>query len=112
LVSAITEKGKEDAAPSLPPCCRHGFSDLHPLGWLCRLAPWTGSSPSWTQVQVDLSSWAGNDVLVRWHAGEDVSIGFTGWHVDSVTFGNVEQQAAQLRKARSSEKPEPRQDRQ
>jgi hypothetical protein len=50
---------------------------------------WSGFSAGWTQVQLDLSSWAGSELQVRWHAGEDEIIGHVGWFVDSVTFGNA-----------------------
>ena len=41
------------------------------------------------EVQVDLSSWAGSELQVRWHAGEDEIIGHVGWYVDSVTLSNA-----------------------
>jgi hypothetical protein len=54
------------------------------------LRAWTGEALGWTPVQVDLSSWAGSEIQVRWHAGEDNDgIGFAGWNVDSVTFSNA-----------------------
>jgi hypothetical protein len=54
------------------------------------LRGWTGEALAWTPVQVDLSSWAGSEIQVRWHAGEDNDgIGFTGWNVDSVTLSNA-----------------------
>ena len=37
-------------------------------------------------VKVDLSAWAGAEVRVRWHAGEDSSVGYLGWLIDSVTI--------------------------
>jgi hypothetical protein len=42
-----------------------------------------------TRVRVDLSSWAGAEVRLRWHAGEDGSVSYTGWFVDSVTLDGV-----------------------
>ncbi|HSS50301.1 MAG TPA: hypothetical protein VLX28_15295, partial [Thermoanaerobaculia bacterium] len=54
------------------------------------LRGWTGEALAWTPVQVDLSSWAGSEIQMRWHAGEDDDgIGFTGWNVDSVSFSNA-----------------------
>ncbi len=53
------------------------------------LRAWSGLSTAWTQVQVDLSSWAGSELQVRWHAGEDEIIGHVGWYVDSVTLSNA-----------------------
>ena len=54
------------------------------------LRAWSGLSSSWTQVQVDLSSWAGSEIQLRWHSGEDDITGHTGWFVDSVTISNAE----------------------
>jgi hypothetical protein len=45
-----------------------------------------GTIGSMTQVRVDLSTWAGHEVQVRWHMGEDSSVALEGWYVDTVTF--------------------------
>jgi hypothetical protein len=45
---------------------------------------WTGSQQTWTQVSVDLSSYAGQNILVRWRLGTDTSIGTEGWYIDDV----------------------------
>ncbi|HEV2854012.1 MAG TPA: hypothetical protein VHC97_14535 [Thermoanaerobaculia bacterium] len=50
---------------------------------------WTGDGLSWSQVKVNLSSWAGSEIQVRWHAGEDGSVRYTGWFVDSVNLNNA-----------------------
>jgi hypothetical protein len=39
---------------------------------------------SWTQVEVDLSAFAGQSVLIRWRFGSDSSIGDLGWNIDDV----------------------------
>jgi trimeric autotransporter adhesin len=49
---------------------------------------WSGFH-DWTQVQVDLSAWAGSTARVRWHAGEDRVYGYSGWWIDSVTIANA-----------------------
>jgi hypothetical protein len=53
------------------------------------LRAWSGDGLTWSQVAVDLSTWAGSEIKVRWHAGEDVVVGHTGWFVDSVTLNNA-----------------------
>jgi trimeric autotransporter adhesin len=51
---------------------------------------WTGGSfGTATLTRADLSAWAGAEVRVRWHAGEDAIVGVTGWAVDSVTIANA-----------------------
>ena len=45
---------------------------------------WVGDLPTWTQVQVDLSSFAGQSVLIRWRLGCDLGIGDEGWYIDDV----------------------------
>jgi hypothetical protein len=44
-----------------------------------------GAIGAMTQVVVDLSSFAGSNMKLRWHAGDDDSAKATGWFVDSVT---------------------------
>jgi PKD repeat protein len=48
-----------------------------------RLA-WTGDLTTWTEVRVDLSSFAGQDVLIRWRLGSDSSVSDVGWYIDDV----------------------------
>jgi lysyl endopeptidase len=48
-----------------------------------------GTIGAMTQVNVDLGSFAGQSALLRWHAGDDLSIARTGWFVDSVTINNA-----------------------
>jgi PKD repeat protein len=45
---------------------------------------WTGDLTTWTQVAVDLSSFAGQSVQVRWRLGCDTSISDVGWYIDDV----------------------------
>jgi hypothetical protein len=48
-----------------------------------------GTIGAMTQVRVSLSAWAGHDVQVRWHMGEDGSVALEGWYIDDVVFENV-----------------------
>jgi hypothetical protein len=48
-----------------------------------------GQLGAMTRVRLDLSSWAGTEARLRWHAGEDPLIAFPGWYVDSVSLENV-----------------------
>lgn len=50
-----------------------------------------GTAGSMTPVTADLSAWAGEDVRLRWHAGEDSSIRYIGWYVDDVTISDAVQ---------------------
>ncbi len=45
---------------------------------------WTGDLTDWTQVSVDLSSFAGQSVLIRWRLGCDSSQSDVGWYIDDV----------------------------
>ena len=49
----------------------------------------SGALGAMTEVSVNLGAFAGQNVRVRWHAGDDVSISLTGWFVDSVTVSNA-----------------------
>jgi hypothetical protein len=63
------------------------FTNGNPLGG--QKAWCQGAIGSMTQVRVDLSAWAGHEVRVRWHMGEDSSTALDGWYVDSVAFQNA-----------------------
>ncbi|MGH6961278.1 MAG: hypothetical protein ACREE7_12390, partial [Dongiaceae bacterium] len=52
-------------------------------GW-CR-----GGLAPLTRVVADLSAYAGPATRLRWHAGEDYSIAYPGWYVDSVSIAGV-----------------------
>ena len=45
---------------------------------------WTGDLLTWKQVEVDLDSFAGQSVQIRWRIGCDDSMGDTGWFIDDV----------------------------
>lgn len=45
---------------------------------------WTGDLTTWTQVAVDLGSFAGQEVLVRWRLGSDYTVADIGWYIDDV----------------------------
>ncbi len=45
---------------------------------------WTGDLTTWTQVTVDLSAFAGQNVNIRWRIGCDSSISDVGWYIDDV----------------------------
>ncbi len=46
---------------------------------------WTGDLAGFTLVEVDLSSLAGEDLLMRWRFGTDQTGGAVGWYVDDVS---------------------------
>lgn len=45
---------------------------------------WIGDRSTWTQVQVDLNSFADQSVQIRWRIGCDLGIGDEGWYIDDV----------------------------
>ncbi len=45
---------------------------------------WCGGGSGFTQTKVDLSSYAGHNVYVRFHLGTDDLKGNDGWHIDEV----------------------------
>ena len=45
---------------------------------------WVDETDTWTQVQADLSSFAGQSVYIRWRIGSDASVALTGWYVDDI----------------------------
>jgi hypothetical protein len=57
----------------------------NPLGG--RMA-WTGNVIVWTAVTVDLSSFAGQSVNIRWRLGCDSSLGADGWYIDDVRIAS------------------------
>ena len=62
----------------------YGGSPIGGLRAWCR-----GQLGAMTPVRVDLSAWAGAEVRVRWHAGEDGVIARPGWFLDDVTIADV-----------------------
>ncbi len=50
------------------------------LGWC------GGTLGPMTEVVVDLTSYAGSNVQLRWHEGDDDSNAIAGWYVDSVSL--------------------------
>jgi uncharacterized protein (TIGR03437 family) len=48
-----------------------------------------GTIGAMTQVTVNLSSFNGQTLKLRWHEGDDSSAQATGWYVDSVTITNA-----------------------
>ena len=57
----------------------------NPLGG--RMA-WTGNLIEWTEVTVDLSSFAGQSVNIRWRMGCDSSLGADGWYIDDIRIAS------------------------
>ncbi len=45
---------------------------------------WTGDMTTWTKTTVDLSSFAGQEVIIRWRLGCDTSVSDIGWYIDDV----------------------------
>lgn len=45
---------------------------------------WGGSNPSYSNVEVDLSAFAGETVQFRWRFGADTSVGAGDWNIDDI----------------------------
>jgi len=45
---------------------------------------WVGDLTAWTEVTVDLNSFAGQSVNIRWRLGCDSSVNDEGWYIDDV----------------------------
>jgi hypothetical protein len=50
---------------------------------------WTGDLTTWTEVTVDLSSFAGQSVNIRWRLGCDRLTGAKGWYIDDIRIASV-----------------------
>jgi hypothetical protein len=50
---------------------------------------WVGDLAAWTRVEVDLSSFAGHGVQMRWRLGCDGSVSDVGWYIDDVEVGGL-----------------------
>jgi hypothetical protein len=51
---------------------------------LANRSAWVGDLPTWTRVEVDLSSFVGHSILIRWRIGCDSGTGDEGWYIDDV----------------------------
>jgi hypothetical protein len=47
----------------------------------------TATGNYWDKITVDLSAYAGQDVILRWHFGSDGSVQYAGWYIDDVAIG-------------------------
>ncbi len=46
----------------------------------------TGTQDFWHEAIFDLSDYAGEEVIIRWHFGSDSSVPYPGWFIDDVTI--------------------------
>ncbi len=51
---------------------------------------YTGSSNGWERVSLDLTPYAGSDILFRFRFRSDYSVNYSGWYVDSVNVYGVD----------------------
>ncbi len=49
-------------------------------------ASYTGTQTSWSQVQIDLSAYAGSEIAIRFAMDTDYSITRDGWYIDDVVL--------------------------
>lgn len=70
-----------------PKITQGGYSGTLGTGsGLAGRSAFTGSSGGWIETRVDLSSYAGQSVLVRFNFASDGSTGATGWYIDDISF--------------------------
>jgi hypothetical protein len=50
---------------------------------------WTGDRTEWTEVTVDLGSFTGQNINIRWRLGSDRMVGAKGWYIDDVRIASV-----------------------
>ena len=48
---------------------------------------YSGQSGGWLKAVFDLSSYAGQNAMLRFHMGSDSSVNYDGWYIDDVTIG-------------------------
>jgi len=54
------------------------------------LGIYTGSQTSWQKVSLDLTNYAGNDLLFRFRFKSDGSVTYEGWYIDSINLYGVD----------------------
>jgi serine protease AprX len=74
----------QDLGPHITANGYNGTIDSSYSNPLAGRPAWVGDLASWTQVKVDLDSFAGHSVLIRWRLGCDIGIGDEGWYIDDV----------------------------
>lgn len=50
---------------------------------------YAGSSGGWVEATLDLATYAGQTVKLRWHFGSDSSVTDLGWYVDDISLAGV-----------------------
>jgi hypothetical protein len=51
------------------------------------LARYSGTNLTWSKVEIDLSAYKGQSILVRFRFASDGSVIYDGWYIDDVTIG-------------------------
>ncbi|MBI2864351.1 MAG: VWA domain-containing protein [Chloroflexi bacterium] len=70
-------------------CCDRGYVEVSTNGggsWTS-LTYLSGTNLSWHNVELDLASYKGRDVLVRFRLSTDYSVTGDGWYIDDVSVG-------------------------
>jgi len=73
-----------DLGPSIADNGYNGTIRAGTVNPLAGRSGWIGALTTWTEVTVDLSSYAGSAAQIRWRVGCDSSMGAEGWYVDDV----------------------------
>ncbi|MBI5676014.1 MAG: DUF4214 domain-containing protein [Nitrospirae bacterium] len=69
-------------------CCDHAYVEISTNGgtsWTT-LAAYQGTLSTWTQISIDLSSYIGQSVKIRFRLQADGSVVYDGWYIDDINL--------------------------
>ncbi len=78
-----------DLAPSITQNGYNSTINTNPDSPISGRQAWSGSSGGWIQTIIDLSSYAGQTISIRWRMASDAFVSGEGWYVDDVFLGDV-----------------------
>jgi hypothetical protein len=83
-ISTDVEAIRNDLGASILSNGYNGVVDNCCSNPLANRSAWVGDLTTWTKVEVDLSSYSGQNALFRWRIGCDSSVSDVGWYIDDV----------------------------
>uniref|UniRef100_UPI00406C8064 S8 family serine peptidase n=1 Tax=Paenisporosarcina sp. FSL H8-0542 TaxID=2921401 RepID=UPI00406C8064 len=61
-----------------------------------QLSRFTGKSDTWTERQIDLSAYAGQQIFIAFNVTTDAAYGSAGWYIDDVALSNTPHATANI----------------